>query len=408
MLFMRGSGLLLQMTITVLLVRNLSADQYGSYVYVISLLSLTLVPLCSAIMQLVTRVASSGLENGSDNVIRWFKRRSIISITALMLIYTIYLVFLGDFTLFNFGLLLCVGAMPIASFMSGLFSGHHKVVVTQFYEQILRPMSTLASLIIISAVGYKYFYDFLFGYLISIVFSAFIFAIYAFNSFRNKIQLNRVASSISSHSEYDKSLFFLTISAFSTYFLVEVNVIIMKYYNNLEGIGVYNLAMKLAGLIGIVNVATSQLVNPNISKLFSEKSAGDLNIYIKQTTRINFAITMVLSIFLLLFKEELIAILFGKQYVEKLGFILPILIASHLINIAFGPVVRILIMTGNERFAVLVLLLTGGLVGVISVLILPALGVLGAVYAYAFGVIFWNVAMNLSIRKKIGITPGLF
>jgi O-antigen/teichoic acid export membrane protein len=68
----------------------------------------------------------------------------------------------------------------------------------------------------------------------------------------------------------------------------------------------------------------------------------------------------------------------------------------------------LLVMTGQPRQAAK-WLAASALVNVgLNLALIPSFGVEGAAFATAISIVFWNVALVREIRKRLGVSIGLF
>lgn len=87
---------------------------------------------------------------------------------------------------------------------------------------------------------------------------------------------------------------------------------------------------------------------------------------------------------------------------------LRILALGELFNAAAGPVGSVLIMTGHERAACWGVALGLATTVILSVALIPPLGVTGAAIADAASFVVWNVALNVLCRKRLEINATAF
>jgi O-antigen/teichoic acid export membrane protein len=85
-----------------------------------------------------------------------------------------------------------------------------------------------------------------------------------------------------------------------------------------------------------------------------------------------------------------------------------ILCAGQVVNVLFGSVGTLLIMSGNQRSTVLSLL-AGTIFNVLgSVLLTPKYGIVGTAIAAAGSLAIWNLLMYFFVIEKTKIRPTIF
>jgi O-antigen/teichoic acid export membrane protein len=99
--------------------------------------------------------------------------------------------------------------------------------------------------------------------------------------------------------------------------------------------------------------------------------------------------------------------LFGKGFVvEPLPLIF--LCASQAVVVLTGSKALLLVMTRNERSAALVLGLTAIGHVVISFLLVPSLGIVGAAIATSSSIVCWSIWMTVLAARRIQIDTTVF
>jgi len=80
-----------------------------------------------------------------------------------------------------------------------------------------------------------------------------------------------------------------------------------------------------------------------------------------------------------------------------------ILIVGKLIGIAMGPVVLLLTMTGNERYAAIGVGIGAALNVILNAFFIPMWGIEGAAIATTCSIILWNSILAIWVYKRLGI-----
>ncbi len=107
-----------------------------------------------------------------------------------------------------------------------------------------------------------------------------------------------------------------------------------------------------------------------------------------------------LLLFICLFAEELLQ-LFGREFATSGKHALWIFLAAQAINLAFGPIGSLLMMSGLERAALRLTAYQTVAFAVGSILLIPKFGLAGVAVSVAIGTIFANLAAFLSARKYL-------
>lgn len=168
-------------------------------------------------------------------------------------------------------------------------------------------------------------------------------------------------------------------------------------------VGIYNTAARTGYLSAIVLVGFSGIFNPVVSSLYSRGLLDDLGSLYQDVCRWIFVGSLALFLPTVLLARDIMAV-FGPEFI--VGWPVMVLIsAAQLFSSSVGPTNRILAMTGNQRVFLLTILVStmislGG-----SVVLVPPYGAMGAAIATATGVVLFNVASVLFVRRLLGVWP---
>lgn len=171
----------------------------------------------------------------------------------------------------------------------------------------------------------------------------------------------------------------------------------LGYYMDDTTVGLYNAAFPTALLILIPHQAFGTLALSSLSELGNKKEEG-LSSALKTITNWSFALVFPAFLIMALFSEQIIQILFGKQYLAAAP-ALTILAFGNLSGAIFGRVGSLMKSKGRTK----ILLYNSSLVLLINVLLnlllIPKLGITGAAIATATSTILSNTIIFLLVCK---------
>jgi len=174
--------------------------------------------------------------------------------------------------------------------------------------------------------------------------------------------------------------------------------IIIGIFKTEAEIGIYNVAIKLAMISGIVLGAVNSIVAPKLSQAYNNGNKKEFIIIVKQSTRVIFFSSVPILIFLIAFPEFLLSF-FGSEFmIGKTA--LYILLIGQIINAFSGSVGVIMQMTGKEKLFQNILILSLFLNIGLNILLIPNYGIEGAAIASSASIIFWNLTSVAYIYKQ--------
>ena len=175
------------------------------------------------------------------------------------------------------------------------------------------------------------------------------------------------------------------------------DTLIIGVYEDESEIGVYNVAIKLAMISGIVLGALNSIVAPKISEAFNNGKKDEFVLIVKQSTKIIFYSSFPILIFLIAFPEFLLS-LFGSEFLIGKS-ALYVLIIGQIVNAFSGSVGVIMQMTGKEKLFQNILILALLTNVVLNFLLVPIYGIIGAAIASSVSLVLWNLISVFCIYK---------
>ncbi len=215
-------------------------------------------------------------------------------------------------------------------------------------------------------------------------------------------QFNRIKS-IRTLSKKDiiKTSFPMMMSSSILLFMAWSDTIMIGIFKTETDVGVYNVALKLAMVTGIVLGAVNSIVAPKLSETFNNDRMAEFQKLIKQSTRIIFFSTLPILIILFLFSELLLSF-FGDEFTIAKTALL-ILLFGQVANAMSGSVGYILQMTGKEKVYHNILLIALLFNITLNFILIPKFGIEGAAIASAFSLLLWNLCSVFYIYKKYNV-----
>jgi O-antigen/teichoic acid export membrane protein len=98
--------------------------------------------------------------------------------------------------------------------------------------------------------------------------------------------------------------------------------------------------------------------------------------------------------------------IFGQDFVDGKGALI-ILSVGRLLNVAFGSVGAIMIMTGHEREAAFGVGVSAVANVMLNATLIPKWGINGAALATTISLILWNVTLCTYVFRRLGINATI-
>jgi len=187
----------------------------------------------------------------------------------------------------------------------------------------------------------------------------------------------------------------------SIYLLITwIDTIMIGIYLNEADVGIYNVAVRVSGLVAFGLAAISSISAPKFSETYNNGDHLGFKKVVHESSRLIFLSTLPIIIILLFFNQYIL-LFFGDEFIAATG-VLYILLLGQLSNTFSGSLAFILQMTGNEKIFRNVLTLGLIINVVLNIILIPRSGIIGAGIASASSLVVWNILSLVIIKKKFG------
>lgn len=183
-----------------------------------------------------------------------------------------------------------------------------------------------------------------------------------------------------------------------------MDVLMLGWLSESSQAGIYDVSYAIAGMLAFLIGSLNYMFMPVASELYGEgKISQILEIYSTATRWITITVMPLLA-GILIFSEQIIALLFGSSYVSGA---LPLMILS--IGFAYramkGPAGGILLSIGEINLRVIGIACATTVVILLNFILIPKYGMLGAAVATTSGFIIGDTVLLLMAREKLGGLP---
>jgi O-antigen/teichoic acid export membrane protein len=173
-----------------------------------------------------------------------------------------------------------------------------------------------------------------------------------------------------------------------------------------EDVAYFSVAQRIAMLTSFILMAINLVVAP---KFAAFKAEGDM-VNIRKTALFSVRLLLISALpiitFMLVFPSFLMG-LFGDDFKQG-ALILQILVLGQAVNVITGSVGYLLMMSGNERDLRFVTIFSGITVVVLTCMLTPLYGALGAAVATAFSLAMQNLMAVYFVKKRLGFNTLKF
>lgn len=194
----------------------------------------------------------------------------------------------------------------------------------------------------------------------------------------------------------------MLLSASMAVIMGQTGVILLGIYQTPAEVGYYAIAVKLAMLTTFVLQSVNVMSAPTFSKLYNEDKVDELLRVARKSTLLIFWLTVPILLVLLVF-GPLVLGMFGEDFKAAYPAMV-VLVFGQLVNSVSGSTGYFMNMTGNQRPLRDYMMLAAGINVLVSMVLIPRYGAIGAAAASCASTVFWNVCSLRFIKRTFGRT----
>jgi len=181
-------------------------------------------------------------------------------------------------------------------------------------------------------------------------------------------------------------------------------VLVLGWVGLTKEAGIYALVFSISFLVALPRTAANTLLAPTISDLFVRKQHDALQALTARIALWTLCGAALSALALSIIAEPLLA-WFGRAY-EAGAPSLHVLLLGQVFAASCGSQLSIMTMTGCERLAALLLILSAIFNVLLSAILVSQLGLIGAAISATITLMIWNIAMAAFIWRRLGLLPS--
>jgi O-antigen/teichoic acid export membrane protein len=396
--------------LSVFLARTLGSEGFGLYSFVLSFLIFLSIPVQGGFPNLIVReTAKAYLTNDWPSIkglFLWALKLIVIYITGLGALISLLYVFDVNFLskerldVFIVGFILTL-FIPVLLIQNSSIRGLGRVVLGVIPDAIIRPGLTLL------ITGFLFFVlkEKLTPYTVILIYIISTFVALSVSSIAIWMLIPKESRKLSYAIEtgkWRKAIYPLTVVGGLQLMYSYIDIIILGFFYSDEDVGVYRAAVQLAMLVVFGLSVINQMLHPYYAKLYAQNKMDKLQKLVTYSSFIIFGIAAIPSLIFIIAGEFVLSNIFGEEYILG-AFPLAILTIGQLANSIFGPVGALLNMTGHEEDSKKGMFYSLSINLLLSFILIPLYGAIGAAVSTAVSVILWNVILRYYVKIRLNI-----
>lgn len=402
--------------VIMLLARNLGADGFGTYAYVLAIVSLVAIPAQLGLPVLVVRETAKAQVESDWGKMKGLWKWSALLVLLISLIFTLVVFVLvntypeiisakPDNTIY-LGLML-VPLIAYGNLIGAAIRGLRRVMLGLMPEFVVRQTALLFLLsgYILFNRGQLNSEKSLAMYSIASVIAV-LFGLILLKYIR-PVQLNSSVKSRYEQKKWFSSVLPLAMISGMQMINQNTDIILLGYFCSKEVVGVYKVVLTGAATVAFGLQAVTLSVAPKFARLYAQGEREKLQSLVTQSARIVLCLSLPLVLLLVFFGEWILEVFFGDDYTSG-GMALAILAIGQLINAFVGSVGILLSMTGHERDTATGVAVAAIVNIIFNLVLIPYYGMEGAAFSTALSVVVWNLILWRLVHKRLQLESMAF
>ncbi len=406
-LAIRLAGIALLVVQAILTARLLGPEGYGAVAFVIAVANVVAAISLMGALQLtvreVARLKALGDLAGLRGYIRAVVRAVSLAVVLIALGWIAATVILPDEIALLAAVAFIFPIFAMAQLLQEVFRGFGRVVLAQAPYLVVRPLLfvIVLTVVYVSAVPLTP-EQYLLGIFAAAAVALFILIVAIHRQMR-KLRGSDVDQADYAHLAAEAAPLF--VFSMTSLLLLEINTLMLAPLAGEREAGLFQPIIRMASLLILSMTAISARYAPRITEFWATGELARLSDITSKVTIWTTGLTVVSALFLVCAGEMLLG-LFGNDFTSGAAALWVICLAQ-IINVACGPSILLLAMTGHSK-AVLPPQLCGLFINVtVGLVLIPAHTVMGAAIAFAAGIVSMNIAALIVARRRLQFDPSI-
>ena len=396
---------------SVLLARGLGPEGYGEYVFVFSLMSMVALPVGPGIGQLMTREVARYQQAGQWALFHGLLCRAnqwVLVTSGLLLIVTAVVAIkyahweVSDRWTLSAVAVFLVPLLGFNAVRSNTLRGLQHVVVAQLPDLLLKPAVHLAIAAVLLITGMLNPATALGAQLAATSMAFLVGSIFLLQ--RVPVQV-RSSDPKYQNAKWGNAIFPFTLLAAVGTLNTQIGILCLGWLGDSKDVAAMQIGMSGSSLVLFLLTLINLVISPYITRYQKEGNKIKLQKLSRYSSRAALLAALPLGLPLVFTGAPIVQFFYGDEYVDSAVLPLAILTAGQLFNVACGSVGQFLTMSGYEKDTLLgqVVALTAYIM--LSIILIPEFGAVGAASAVTAGLAIWNLVLAVLFKRRLGFMP---
>lgn len=185
----------------------------------------------------------------------------------------------------------------------------------------------------------------------------------------------------------------------------QVDILILSHFCPIDQVGIFSAASRISVIVGFGIASISAVMSPTIAELIALTMKAELQKLLHQTSAVTFMWAVSAFVFCYMFGKYVL-LLFGPAFVDGYAVLLLLLAAQCVVALA-GNLGMLMVLTGHQVAAGWIYLIIVVMNIVLDILLIPLFGIEGAAMASLLVAILSRVVIGAYLVRREGISASL-
>jgi len=414
--FLKMSNVGLQFLLTITLARFLGVEGFGTYTYVIALLTILSIPAQMGIPTLVIRMTASYMVDGRYDLIKGIWRRATQGVLAVSVAIAIavggFVVLFPDAGSEQLRATLLIGVLlvplkALGELRGAALRGLHHVVLGQLPDLLIRPLLHFGLVVYLVLLGPELWRTASGAMTANVVAATVAFVAGAM------ILLRTMPAEIGENQpEYETSIWLasvvpLSLLAGTKVILGNTDIVMIGAIAGESATALFKVAEQASALALISVQVVTLAIGPHIARLYREGDTDTLQRVVRVAAWVTLSFAVFMAIVLIVAGEWILRFIFGPEFTSAYTAMV-ILCIGVTTKVVAGPATVLLNMSGHERDTLKGVAIAALTNVVLNAVLIPYYGIIGAAVASSTAFVVWTILLSGLAYKRTGINTMVF
>lgn len=287
----------------------------------------------------------------------------------------------------------------LSSIVMNVFRGLELLEYRELLASIIQPSLRIGAIGIAILIGASAI-----GIIAALVVTAGLLVVISFSLLISRTSIRpALGFDIEEATEYFSYSLPLTAAQAGSLIYNQIDIFMVGFFLSSTAVGIYGIAVVIAGILVLPLTAVNQLFPPVASDLYEQNKYDELRGIYQTSARWTFTVSLFLTVAVIIYRRELLR-LFGEEFIAGTT-VISLFAIGKLTNASVGPSGFVLMMTDHQYVNLTNQWVAGGLNVILNYIFILQFGIVGAALGTATTETLLNLTRIIEVWWFEGIHP---